>query len=328
MLQAWLDHRRPATPPRPAPRTPPMTDRRPFDLDASPTATASSGRRRRRRGLRRGLRRRPPRAGHDEPARRRHRRRPRPVPAGPRRAAVGRVSRPRILLASRWSRCSCSARWACGCSARSTPRVRRARPAPSWSPRAPTLVGRSATCSRTRASSRSAFVWDWYLRINGGGPFQAGEYQLADDSDDGRRRRHARAGPAAARGAPLHDARGLHRSRRRWPGSPIPTRASASTSPRCSSCSTAARCARVYQPADQPSNEGILFPETYSVEPEADELAGAAADGGRARRHDGGAGGGVRPGALQPHALRDPHRRLADRGGDQDPRGAGRRSRR
>ena len=31
----------------------------------------------------------------------------------------------------------------------------------------------------------SAFVWDWYLRINGGGPFQAGEYQLADDSSMG-----------------------------------------------------------------------------------------------------------------------------------------------
>ena len=25
----------------------------------------------------------------------------------------------------------------------------------------------------------SDFVWGWYLRINGGGPFQAGTYELA-----------------------------------------------------------------------------------------------------------------------------------------------------
>jgi len=28
----------------------------------------------------------------------------------------------------------------------------------------------------------SELAWDWYLRVNGGGPFQAGEYQLGDDS--------------------------------------------------------------------------------------------------------------------------------------------------
>ena len=28
----------------------------------------------------------------------------------------------------------------------------------------------------------SDFVWEWYLRINGGGPFQAGTYQLAENS--------------------------------------------------------------------------------------------------------------------------------------------------
>ena len=31
----------------------------------------------------------------------------------------------------------------------------------------------------------SAFVWDWYLRINGGGPFEAGEYELAANSSMG-----------------------------------------------------------------------------------------------------------------------------------------------
>src|SRR5687768_6217978 len=28
----------------------------------------------------------------------------------------------------------------------------------------------------------SDLVWSWYLRINGGGPFQAGVYELAEDS--------------------------------------------------------------------------------------------------------------------------------------------------
>jgi UPF0755 protein len=31
----------------------------------------------------------------------------------------------------------------------------------------------------------SSFVWDWYLRINGGGPFEAGDYELAADSSMG-----------------------------------------------------------------------------------------------------------------------------------------------
>ena len=70
----------------------------------------------------------------------------------------------------------------------------------------------------------SELAWDWYLRINGGGPFQAGEYQLGDDSSIGVRGRHAQRRPRAARGAQLHGARGADAdrdARRAWPAEEV-----------------------------------------------------------------------------------------------------------
>ncbi len=118
----------------------------------------------------------------------------------------------------------------------------------------------------------SDFVWGWYLRINGGGPFQAGSYELAANSamtdvidilEDGPAPIEERsftipegllvpeildrlADPEAGLGfdrATLQQL--LDSGQIRWSG----------------------------QPADQPSNEGILFPETYRVDAEADEQA-------------------------------------------------------
>lgn len=118
----------------------------------------------------------------------------------------------------------------------------------------------------------SDFVWGWYLRINGGGPFQAGTYELGDNSAIGEVIDILDAGPAPieersftvpegltvpeilARLADPDDGLGfdlatmqqlLDSGQIRWQG----------------------------QPADQPSNEGILFPETYRIEAEADEEA-------------------------------------------------------
>ncbi len=115
-------------------------------------------------------------------------------------------------------------------------------------------------------------VWDWYLRINGGGPFQAGAYELGDNSAIADVIDVLEAGPAPLeersftvpeglmtaeildRLADPEDGLGLDRAvlqqlldsgEVRWSG----------------------------QPADQPSNEGILFPETYRIEAEADEKA-------------------------------------------------------
>ena len=118
----------------------------------------------------------------------------------------------------------------------------------------------------------SELVWDWYLRINGGGPFQAGTYQLGDNSAIGEVIDVLEAGPAPieersftlaegltepeilARLADPEDGLGfdlatmqelLDSGQIRWSG----------------------------QPADQPSNEGILFPETYRIAADADEKA-------------------------------------------------------
>ena len=192
----------------------------------------------------------------------------------------------------------------------------------SRSPRAPARRP-SATCSPTRGSSRARFVWDWYLRINGGGPFQAGDYQLAEDSSMGdvvdtlvgRARcrprsgatRCPRASPSSEIVARLADPEQGPRLRRR--------RAAAS-------CSTAARCAPPTSRRTSPRTRGSCSPtptastrrrrRSQVLQQMVAELdATMAALAGR-----------VGPGALQPHALRDPDRRLAHRGGDEGPRGA------
>ncbi len=118
----------------------------------------------------------------------------------------------------------------------------------------------------------SDFVWGWFLRINGGGPFQAGTYELATNSAVRDAIEVLEAGPAPIeersftvpegllvteildRLADPEGGLGFDRATLqqlmdsgeiRWQG----------------------------QPADQPSNEGILFPETYRVDAEADERA-------------------------------------------------------
>ena len=162
--------------------------------------------------------------------------------------------------------------------------------------------------------------------LNGGGPFQAGDYELAEDSSMGDVVRHPGPRPRAARGAPLHDARGLHvqetLARLADPEKGLGFdlgHAPAAPRQRPGALGVTSRRTR-------PRTRASSSPRPTRSTPRPTRRAGAAADGGRARRHDGRARGGDRPGALQPHALRDPHRRLADRGGDEGPRGAGRRS--
>jgi UPF0755 protein len=118
----------------------------------------------------------------------------------------------------------------------------------------------------------SDLVWEWYLRVNGGGEFQAGTYALADNSSISEVIDILEAGPAPveersftlpegltlpeilARLADPEEGLGLDQAtlqqlldagQVRWQG----------------------------QPNDQPSNEGILFPETYRIAADADELA-------------------------------------------------------
>jgi UPF0755 protein len=117
----------------------------------------------------------------------------------------------------------------------------------------------------------SSFVWDWYLRINGGGPFQAGDYELAEDSAMGDVVDLLDAGPlppevrrfTVPEGFTLEETLDRLADQDRGLGLDRAELAQLMSSGQVRS---------VYQPADQPSNEGILFPETYEVDPEATPL--------------------------------------------------------
>jgi UPF0755 protein len=117
----------------------------------------------------------------------------------------------------------------------------------------------------------SDFVWGWYLRINGGGPFQAGLYQLADNSSMGDVIDILAAGPRPPE----------ERSFTMPEGLTVPEIIARLADPEKGLGLDAATMQQLMdsgqvrstaQPPDQPSNEGILFPETYRVAAGADEL--------------------------------------------------------
>ena len=230
MLQAWLDHRRlGAAAEDPAP----MNDRDPYDWRRRrrrpptrrrrATTSTSTTHVRRRRRLRRaaaGVVPRPAgphrRAGRP-PHRRSRRRRHRPLgPAADRPARASPASRGRSSI-----------------------------PEGSTSDDIGALLADEGVIA-------SDFVWGWYLRINGGGPFQAGTYELADNSSIPDVIDVLEAGPAPDRGALVHHARGPHRARDARPPRRPGGRASASTWPPCSSSSTAARSAGRASPPTSP----------------------------------------------------------------------------
>ncbi|HEX4869069.1 MAG TPA: endolytic transglycosylase MltG [Acidimicrobiales bacterium] len=118
----------------------------------------------------------------------------------------------------------------------------------------------------------SDFVWSWYLRINGGGPFQAGLYELAPDSAMGDVVDVLSAGPRPPDERSFTIPEGLT----------VPEILARLADPEkglgfdlatLQQLMDSGQVRSQYQPADQPSNEGILFPETYRVDAEADELA-------------------------------------------------------
>ena len=117
----------------------------------------------------------------------------------------------------------------------------------------------------------SAFVWDWYLRINGGGPFQAGEYELAEDSAMGDVVDALDAGPAPPEVLRYTMPEGftLEETLDRLAD---PERGLGLDRAELAQLMDSGQVRSAYQPADQPSNEGILFPETYLVEPDATAL--------------------------------------------------------
>lgn len=118
----------------------------------------------------------------------------------------------------------------------------------------------------------SDFIWGWYLRINGGGPFQAGRYELARNSAMGDVVEILSAGPKAPEERTFTVPEGLT----------VPEVVARLADPERGLGLDAAVLQQIldsgqvrsaYQPPDQSSNEGILFPETYRVGPDADELS-------------------------------------------------------
>lgn len=118
----------------------------------------------------------------------------------------------------------------------------------------------------------SDFVWSWYLRVNGGGPFQAGIYELPRNSAMGDVVDLLSDGPRPPEERSFTVPEGLT----------VPEIVARLADPEQGLGFDAATLQQLldsgqvrsaYQPADQPSNEGILFPETYRVAADADELA-------------------------------------------------------
>jgi len=118
----------------------------------------------------------------------------------------------------------------------------------------------------------SSFVWGWYLRINGGGPFQAGTYELGVNSAVPDVIELLEAGPA-----PIEE-----RSFTVPEGLLVTEILDRLADPEAGLGFDRATLQQLLdsgqirwqgQPADQPSNEGILFPETYRIDAEADEQA-------------------------------------------------------
>lgn len=118
----------------------------------------------------------------------------------------------------------------------------------------------------------SDFVWGWYLRINGGGPFEAGTYQLGDNSAIADVIDALEAGPAPIEESSFTMPEGLT----------VPEILARLADPDKGLGFDLATMQQLLdsgqirwagQPADQSSPEGILFPETYRVDAGADEAA-------------------------------------------------------
>jgi UPF0755 protein len=118
----------------------------------------------------------------------------------------------------------------------------------------------------------SELVWDWYLRINGGGPFQAGAYELRPDSSIPDVIDVLEEGPAPIEERSFTVPEGLMTSEI-LDRLADPEKGLGLDRAVMQELLDSGKVRWSGQPPDQPSNEGILFPETYRIEADADEEA-------------------------------------------------------
>jgi UPF0755 protein len=118
----------------------------------------------------------------------------------------------------------------------------------------------------------SAFVWDWYLRINGGGPFEAGDYDLGDHSSMGDVVRILGRGPRPPdeRRFTMPEGFTVKETLARLAS---PTKGLGLDAAALQQLLDSGQVRSAYQPDGVTSSEGILFPETYRVDADADGLA-------------------------------------------------------
>ena len=117
----------------------------------------------------------------------------------------------------------------------------------------------------------SGFVWDWYLKVNSGGPFQAGEYQLADNSSMGDVVEALSRGPRPPelRRYTMPEGFTVKETLARLAN---PDKGLGLDPATLQQLLDSGQVRSAYQPEGQTSSEGILFPETYEVEPDATPL--------------------------------------------------------
>ena len=114
----------------------------------------------------------------------------------------------------------------------------------------------------------SAFVWDWYLKVKGGGPFQAGEYELAEDSSMGDVVRIMDRGPKPPEERRFTVPEGFT-AQETLARLADPDKGLGFDLATLQQLLAGGTIRSEFQPADQTSPEGILFPDTYEVDLEA-----------------------------------------------------------
>ena len=127
-------------------------------------------------------------------------------------------------------------------------------------------------------------MWEWYIRYKGVGPFQAGDYVFRENSAMSDAVSVLEAGPAAAKSRQFTIPEGLTTAetldRLANPEDGLGFERDA-----MQQLLDSGRIRSRYQPPEQPSAEGILFPDTYDIDAEADAAARSGAARGPDRRH-------------------------------------------
>jgi UPF0755 protein len=111
----------------------------------------------------------------------------------------------------------------------------------------------------------SSFVWHWYLKVNGGGPFEAGQYRLVPKSSMGDVVHTLESGPLAPPVVRVTIPEGFTLTQ-------ILARLSSPSGLHLPLASlqqvlSSGQVRSTYQPTGVTSSEGILFPDTYEFDP-------------------------------------------------------------